>query len=237
VRAWLRWRLVGALYLEGELARAGFKQHTAIIDPAPPGGGQPGDPVTIPAGWRRRLIPSVTLGWDDRDRPHYPSRGGFHRLQARRVASRDFASYHQLTADLRQFLPTPWQHILALHAFGRRVSRSTPLEDRLFWGGEETIRGYGFASLEGEEGYLLSIEYRWPLFLVPLSVEGQILGVGLHLFADAGDTWYHGDDPGRLRSSWGGGVHLNLLSSQFRFEYARTADGIEAFQFGDTFNF
>jgi outer membrane protein assembly factor BamA len=179
----------------------------------------------------------VTLGRDNRDNIYYPTRGAFHRLQLNRSEGQSFPSYTELRADLRQYLPTPWKHVLALRAFGRRVSREVPFEDRLYWGGVETIRGYGYASLEGEEGYLLSLEYRLPFFLMPLSANGQVIGVGLHAFTDAGDAWYDGAQGNEALIGWGLGLHLSISTQQFRFEIARTKEGDNAFQFADHFNF
>ena len=97
--------------------------------------------------------------------------------------------------------------------------------------------GYRYATLEGEEGYLLSCEYRWPLFLMPISGDGRVIGIGLHAFADRGDAWFDGADPGDGHFSWGGGAHVNISAQQFRFEIARTEEGESVFQFEDSFNF
>jgi outer membrane protein assembly factor BamA len=233
----LRWYALGPVYLEAGAAYGGFEQRDTFTELDPDRGAGSAGPVTRPAGWRDRLTWTATLGLDTRDNSYYATRGGFHRLQLRQVEGRGFAGYGEWSADLRQFLPVPWGHILALHAWGRVVNNPVPFEDRSYWGGPETLRGYDYASLEGEDGYLLSLEYRWPLFLMPISHSGRVIGIGLHLFADAGDTWYDGDEPGAARVGWGGGVHLNISSRQFRFEVARTEEGDTAFQFADAFNF
>ena len=49
------------------------------------------------------------------------------------------------------------------------------LDNMLYFGGPETIRGYPYASREGDNGYLLSAEYRMPLFLMPISPQGEIV--------------------------------------------------------------
>jgi outer membrane protein assembly factor BamA len=234
--------LASALYLQVEVGYGGFGQITRTSDATGATGtrGDTKDDVGITATeaeWRERLVLATELGWDNRDIPYYPTRGGYHRVRVRRVEGSGFASYTELAADLRQFVPLPWRHVLALRAYGRRVDRPVPLEDRLYWGGPETIRGYDYAVHEGDEGYLLSCEYRWPLFLMPISANGRVIGFGLHLFGDAGADWEDGASSGDALVSWGAGVHLNLSTLQLRFEFARTEDGDTVFQFADTFNF
>jgi len=99
------------------------------------------------------------------------------------------------------------------------------------------VRGAPYASREGEHGYLLSAELRWSLFLLPVAVTGELVGLGFHAFYDAGDAWFDGADPGRAMQSFGVGAHLNLLSWQLRFEAARERDHDWTFQFMDVFNF
>ena len=79
-----------------------------------------------------------------------------------------------------------------------------------------------FGGREGDQGYLLSAEYRMPLFLMPISPKGELVGFGFHLFTDAGDAWYDGADASRSLRSWGAGLHINLDTWQLRFEAART---------------
>jgi len=59
----------------------------------------------------------------------------------------------------------------------------------------------------------------------------------VHLFWDAGDAWFYGDEAGRPSMSWGAGAHMNLSSLNLRFEFARTREGEDVFQFEDHFNF
>lgn len=180
----------------------------------------------------------LAAGLDTRDNPFYPSYGHFLRLEGRRWSGPDFQSYNQGDADLRFFIPLPLRdHVLALRAWGRQVSAAVPLDNTLFFGGPETIRGYRFAGLEGDEGYLLSAEYRIPLAIVRTSASGKSMGLGLHVFADAGDAWFAEGDPGRAIQSWGGGAHLILNTMQLRFEAAKTQHGDRVFEFSDHFNF
>ncbi len=193
--------------------------------------------ATYPAAKRRALVFSAAVGIDSRNNPYYPASGLFDQLQVCRYQSDDFVSFTELTADARIFFPTPWDHIIALRGWGRRVDGPLPIEHCLYFGGPQSVRGTAWASREGEEGYLLSLEYRLPLFLMPISPNGELVGVGLHLFTDAGDSWFDGDEAGRAMQSWGAGIHLNLSTNQFRFEVARTEDDETSFEFFDVFNF
>jgi len=107
----------------------------------------------------------------------------------------------------------------------------------LFFGGPETIRGQPYAQLEGEEGYLLTAEYRLPISMMAISPRGEMVGIGVHLFYDVGDAWFVGADPGRSLQSYGAGIHLNIDKQQFRFEAAKARDGGWEFEFMDCFNF
>lgn len=179
----------------------------------------------------------ATIGIDTRSNPYYPSKGIFGQATVKHWTSPSYESYTETSFDARAFIPGKWGHIFALRAWGQQTDNATPLDNVLFFGGPGTIRGHRFASLEGEEGYLLTAEYRIPLFIMPISPNGELVGAGIHLFFDAGDAWFNGADPGRALQSFGAGFHLNLDKQQFRFEAANTMDGQWQFEFLDHFNF
>lgn len=222
----LTWNFLGPVFVSAAGGYGYFNQKGVFA-----GSVQYADPAT-----RRHWRSSLTLGMDSRDLRWYPTRGAFHSLRMERISARDFQSYTQLIGDLRQFIPTPWNHVLALHAWGRLVNAHLPPEDRLYWGGSDTLRGYRYATIEGEEGFLLTVEYRWPLFLMPISADGRVIGIGLHAFTDIGSSWCDNLTREPL-SSFGAGAHINIVSHQFRFEMARTESGKTVFQFMDSFNF
>jgi len=222
----LRWAPRGKAFVEVGVARSSFEQE-GLFDNAP---------TVWAAGTRDRWSASGTLGVDTRDLVWYPTRGGYHRLTAVRHDSDDFPSFTELIADLRQFVSLPWDHVLALRAWGREVDGNVPPEDMLFWGGPENLRGFHYGQFEGEEGWLASVEYRWPLFLMPISADGRVIAVGLHAFGDVGEVMYD-EGTGDTRHDFGAGVHLGISDHQFRFEVARTNDDRTAFVFMDSFNF
>ncbi|MCP4290863.1 MAG: BamA/TamA family outer membrane protein [bacterium] len=197
-----------------------------------------GNPVFYASDSLEQFAPRVVLEFDSRSNPWYPAQGILASLSAKHWSGDGFSSYTETAADLRFFVPLPLgKHVLAMRAWGRQTSGRTQLDNLLFFGGPETIRGYQFASLEGDEGYLLSAEYRIPLFMLPISPRGEMVGLGLHAFGDAGDTWFYGTDPQKALQSWGGGIHMNIDRMQLRFEVAKARDGEWVFEFMDRFNF
>ncbi|MFO7609169.1 MAG: BamA/TamA family outer membrane protein [Candidatus Krumholzibacteriia bacterium] len=235
----LRWTVLGPVYLRGGARYGEFRQHESYTWPVPwRGEGSPTGTAVHPAGLDTHWVLSSGLGLDIRDNVYYPRRGGLAELTVRRWLSDDFGDYTETSGEVRVFVPVPLkQHVLAARAWGRRTDDPAQLDNVLFLGGAPSVRGYRFGSLEGDEGWLLSVEYRAPLFMLPISPTGELVGLGLHLFADAGDAWYEGADPHAPSRSWGGGAHLNLDTLQLRFEAARTDDGDWVFEFMDTFNF
>jgi len=235
----LRWNFHGNFFVGGDVNYSFFQQRDdydwALADRGPDG---PTGQASYAAGDDTRWAFGGTVGFDSRSNPYYPRRGLMAEATVRNWQSDGFADYTESLADLRVFVPMPWRkHILALRGWGRQVSGPTNLDNALFFGGPETVRGYRYASREGEEGYLLSAEYRMPLFLMQISPKGEMVGFGFHLFGDAGDAWYYGAEAGVAQMSYGAGAHVNLDTWQFRFEAARTKEGVWQFEFMDKFNF
>ena len=229
-----RWNFLGHMYAATGLnyGQTTYRDSYYWADPIS------GSSIYHDAGMVAHLATRGTLGFDSRDNPWYPSSGLLVEVQAQHWASDQFDSYTETTGDVRVFAPVPiGKHVLALRAWGRRTDGRSHLDNTLFFGGPETIRGYQFGGLEGDEGYLLSVEYRIPLFMMPISAKGEMVGFGLHAFGDAGDAWYDGLDPGRALQSWGGGAHINIDRMQLRFEAAKTREGEWVFEFMDHFNF
>ena len=193
---------------------------------------------TFTAESRPRLALLAAIGLDTRSNPWYPSRGAYTQAMVRRWESSDFDSYTESSLDLRGYISLPkGHHLLALRAWGRLTDGPTQLDNMCFFGGAQTVRGHDPGSREGDGAYLLTAEYRLPITMMRISPQGDLAGVGLHAFADAGDTWFHGADPATAMQSWGAGIHLNIDKVQVRFEAARTKDGAWTFEFGDLMTF
>jgi len=223
----------GVIYAEGGGGWGAFTQRDPFT--WPDAGAQA---VSHPESSESHWVMTGAVGVDSRSNPYYPSRGVFLEGRLRRWSSDDFPSYLESTVDARIFVPVPLRHhILALRAWGRRTDEPVQLDNRLYLGGPGSVRGMPFGQIEGDEGYLLSAEYRVPLFIMPISPQGELVGLGLHFFGDAGNAWRHGAEAGRALQSAGAGLHLNLDTLQFRFEAARTSTGEWGFEFMDTLNF
>jgi len=195
------------------------------------------DDLQFPAETRRGWLLGGGLGLDSRSNPYYPLRGFYARLAGIYNAGQNYDPFGVWSGDLRAFLSVFDEKVIALRAYGQSVTGPTPIEDRLYWGGGPSIRGYQRASAEGENGYLLTAEFRWPLFLMPISPQGELIGFGLHAFADWGDAWFDGAEAGKARRGLGLGAHINVTTFQFRFEAANNEDGDWVFHFMDRFNF
>lgn len=235
----LKWRFWRSLYVSGAVnyGQDDYRQDYLWAAPDRGPGSLTGDIAYI-AHKETRTAWTGAVGWDSRSNPWYPRQGVFAEARVRNWQSDQFAAYTETGLDLRLFVPVPLgQHILAVRAAGRRVDGPAQLDNVLFYGGPETVRGCRFGEREGDEGYLLTVEYRIPLFIMPISPKGEMVGLGLHLFGDAGDAWYEGADPGRALQSWGGGAHLNIDRLQLRFEGAKQRDGDWRFEFMDRFSF
>lgn len=234
-----QWRFRGPFFVQAGLRAGRFAQRDAY-QWAPPARGE----ATIAALsdyaagtlGHRRLAAGV--GLDSRDNPFYPRRGAAVLLEAARWYGDGFADYAEYTGEARAFVPLPaGEHLLALHAWGRRVGGPAPLDNVLFLGGPDNLRGAGFGSLEGEEGWLLTAEYRLPLVMVPIAPGGESVGLGLHAFVDGGQAWWHGATAAAPVITWGAGAHVSLDTWQLRFEAARDEAGDWHFEFADRFSF
>ncbi len=235
----LHWNFNGDFFVSSSITSGYFKQQddysAALPDRGP---SSPTGNVLYNAGNENHWVFGGTLGFDSRSNPYYPRRGLLAQATVRNWQSNGFDDYTETIADIRAFVPLPWKkHILAARSWGRQVSGPTNIDNALFFGGPETVRGYEFAAREGEEGYLLSVEYRLPFFLMQISPKGEMVGFGLHLFGDAGDTWHYGAEAGVAQMSYGIGAHMNLDTWQLRFEAVRTKEGVWQFEFMDKFNF
>jgi outer membrane protein assembly factor BamA len=235
----LRQYVAGPFYLE---AGGGFERFEQKDDYTwDEGGGAALHPAATRDNWLARGL----LGVDTRDNPFYPAHGLYAAVgvEYREGPGSDSATGRGQTAvdmDVRAFLPLPGPAILALHGYARMYdSVAGNPEHYLRWGGPETVRGANYAGREGDRAYLATAEVRWPLFMMPVAITGEQVGLGLHAFTDVGDAFFDdevGANP-RALFSWGGGAHLNLLTWQLRFEAARERDGDWTFEFMDVFNF
>ena len=227
----LRQDLTRALYLQ---ATGGYESFEQKDDYDWTVGGAT---VSTAAETRDTWLVRGLIGLDTRDNPFYPTRGVFNTFAFSYRSGADVDGQQDYEADLRGFVPLPRKAILALHAFGHMVDDAETDEYVLRWGGPETVRGAPYAGREGDTSYILSAEIRWPLFMMPVAVTGETVGLGLHAFCDVGDAYFEDREESRAMVSFGAGTHISLLSWQLRFEAAKERDNDWTFEFMDVFNF
>lgn len=234
-----RWNFRGPAFVQAGARFSAFTQRDEFRWATPDRGpAAPADASLFAAGTNERWRLAAGVGFDTRDNPYYPLEGCSLLLEAARWTGDAAPGHSEWTGDARAFVPLPGgRHLLALRGWGRRVSGPATLDDALFLGGPENVRGAGFGSLEGEEGWLLTAEYRLPLLLVPIAPGGESVGFGLHAFTDGGQAWWDGARPGDPVFTWGAGAHVSLDTWQLRFEAARDEARNWHFEFGDRFNF
>ena len=182
----------------------------------------------------------LALEHDTRDARYYPTRG-LHLRAATRFAGfgSDFDEQYAVS-DLGAsgFVPVPYLNTLAGHVGYRAASDPLPFYERTWMGGPMDLRGIEFGSIEGDEAFRASVEIRRAIAVLPLR-EGRSIGLGVHLFHDWGKAWEQSESFGdrSIHTSYGAGLHFNLNTSNFRFEWARHDDGATVFVFEDHFTF
>lgn len=182
----------------------------------------------------------IELEHDTRDARYYPTRGLHLRAATRFAGFGDDFENRYAVSDLHAsaFVPVPYLNTVGGHVGYRAASDPLPFYERTWMGGPMSVRGIEFGSIEGDEAFRASIEIRRPVAVLPLR-EGRSIGLGGHVFHDWGKAWEQQESFGDrgIRFSYGAGLHFNLNTSNFRFEWARNDDGDTVFVFEDRFTF
>jgi len=235
----MKWNFAGPIYALAGADYGYFRQRDSYYWKLPDRGTPP-PPTDVYYGSfsENHWVFRGGIGVDTRSNPYYPEHGVYVEGLVSGFSSNYYESYVATSLDTRFFIPMPlWSSVMALRAYGRTVDGPTNIDNALYYGGPMTVRGNPYASVEGEKGYLLTAEYRLPLFLMPISPNGEIIGAGLHFFVDAGDAWFYGAEAGRSMLGYGAGIDLSVDTLQLRFEAARSRDGAWMFEFADKFSF
>ncbi len=144
--------------------------------------------------------------------------------------------------DVRQYVPLTRRSNFAFRLWGRTTEGNFPTP--VYFGGLDTVRGFDFRSLVGNNGFYTNLEYRFPFidFLqTPLFGFSQIRGV---IFLDVGGAWFdefsgfrfYNSDLNRLEdgvSSYGFGLSFRLLGIPLnvdwskRWDFDKTLSGFE----------
>lgn len=188
-----------------------------------------------PDGNDAYIYASASYANDTRDLREYPANGSFVSLFLTKYGFGEaMLSYTRFGADLRKYIPLPFDFTLAGRTYGTFASGAfVPSHGRVYFGYGDRIRGYYKDVIEGENLLGTSVELHWPLIpariihftaiSLPEAFSVWRFGISLAVFADAGATWFR-DKPvsfNSFASGYGGGIHFLLpYSFIMRAEYA-----------------
>jgi hypothetical protein len=134
------------------------------------------------------------------------------------------------TIDARQYLQLSSRTLLAARVFAGYSTGSFP--NFYYFGGLNTLRGYDFRSIIGNQAAFANFEFRFPLIDVlatPIFVLTQVRGT---LFMDVGGARFTGQpykffENGRLKdgfASVGYGLSFNFLGLELHWDFAKRTD-------------
>ena len=132
--------------------------------------------------------------------------------------------------DARQYFQLSSRTLLAARLFAGYSTGNLP--NFYYFGGLNTLRGYDFRSIIGNQAAFANLEFRFPLIdilAMPFMVIQQVRG---NLFFDIGGAKFSGQPykfikGGRLvngAASVGYGLSLNLLGLELHWDFARRTD-------------
>lgn len=181
--------------------------------------------VTLEPGGDQYATVSAGFVADSRDSARYPWRGVYLEAIAREIGpGQDAFNIFEGTVDARAFLPVLGRTVVAAHSrLAWRDGDRIPIYRRDHIGGAETLRGYDYGSFHGTNSLVGGVEYRIPLnFSRSDPMEHLLLGLGLHLFADAAAAWENREslDGDLFHTGYGAGLSfLNRNVPGLRFDF------------------
>jgi Tol biopolymer transport system component len=151
---------------------------------------------------------------------------------AQRINGGGGTLFTNLTIDWRQYQRLTARSNLAMRLWGsfNDGDGSNPV----YFGGLDTVRGFDFRSIVGNQGFYGNVELRFPLLDQLSSTFLNFGGVRGILFLDVGGAWFdnesfdfYDEDNGRLAdgvASYGYGFTINFLGLDLNFDFARRTD-------------
>jgi Tol biopolymer transport system component len=136
------------------------------------------------------------------------------------------------TLDSRHYLQVSRRSLLAARLFAGYSTGTLP--SLYYFGGLDTLRGYPFRSIVGQQAFYANFEYRFPIvnrvdieFLPAIrSVRGQVFfDIGAARFEDQ-PNWKFWED-GKLKDGYasiGWGITVNFLGLDLHWDFARQTD-------------
>lgn len=137
-----------------------------------------------------------------------------------------------VTLDARHYFQVSRRSLLAARLFVGHSSGNLP--GLYYFGGLDTLRGYDFRTIVGQQAFYANLEYRFPLVnRVDIPILPSITAVRGRLFFDIGSAKFE-DDPdykfwedGALKDGYasvGWGVTVNLFGLNLHWDFARRTD-------------
>jgi outer membrane protein assembly factor BamA len=139
------------------------------------------------------------IEYDNRDSFREPSRGWFNSIDA--LWTTGTGQYGTLDVDVRRYQPVGRRQVVVATGLvtvqSGRDGVDLPTYEDYALGGENTVRGWGFASRRGKNQFISTVEYRYtalPTRTFRLFGANLYAGAALAGFVDVGSAWNHSDD-------------------------------------------
>jgi len=185
-----------------------------------------------PSGVDRLPQFGVSFKYDTRDLWEYAHKGNYLRLWATKTGwfGKD-VDYFRYGADVRKFIPVG-QTTFALHTAANLSEGTLPIYDLVHFGFLTRIRGHFRQRRTGENLFIGSAEFRFPIRKITYHNLGAFksmgpygsnfrFGVSGSLFVDTGSLWQQDQSPKNFVTGWGAGLHIFLpYNNILRLEYA-----------------
>jgi outer membrane protein insertion porin family len=133
----------------------------------------------------------------------------------------NFAKYE---FDYARFFPLNPTTTIVGHAHVGAANGPLPIQEQYYLGGQSTLRGYPSGRFRGDEEWLLTGEYHFPISKLPfLHSFGGITGI---VFGDAGDTEPFGSGFNfQAHTDVGFGLAVKTGFGPFRLDYGFSSEG------------
>lgn len=132
--------------------------------------------------------------------------------------------------DLRQYLSLTRRSNFAFRVFAGAAEGNRP--NPVLFGGLDTVRGFPYRSFDGDRGFFVNAEFRFPLIdtlQTPLLGFSSIRGI---VFFDVGGAWYNdledfdfwdsdNNQFADARAAYGFGISLRLLGLPVNWDFAK----------------
>ncbi|HVR28788.1 MAG TPA: hypothetical protein VMS86_04575 [Thermoanaerobaculia bacterium] len=135
--------------------------------------------------------------------------------------------------DARQYVPTSQRSQFAFRIFAGSGSGDFP--QPFYFGGFDTVRGFEFRELVGDQAFYGNIEWRFPLIDLLATPILNFQGIRGRIFFDVGGAWFddfqsfrfYDSDEDRLEdavAAYGFGVTIRFFGVNLNWDFAKTYD-------------